>query len=68
VSPLCHEAILICRVCQADGYPVISCVGELTLGYLSLCLRIACVLEEALFSSGDAVAGFITAKTIVNLR
>jgi hypothetical protein len=68
VSPLSHEAVLIRRVRQTDGDPVVSRVGELALGDLCLCLWVARILQETLLSSGDAVAGFITAKKIVTLR
>lgn len=51
MGPLRYEAVLVCRVSQADGDAVVPNVGKLALGDLRLCLWVARVLQEALFSS-----------------
>lgn len=68
MGSLRYEAVLVCRVSQADGDPVVPSVGELALGDLRLCLGVACVLQEALFSSCDTITCFVAAMTIVNLN
>ena len=59
VGTLRYDAVLVCRVSQTDRDFVVPCVRELTFRYLHLCLRVVCLFQEVLFSSGDAISRLV---------
>ena len=64
VCTLWHKAVLVSGVGQTDGHSVVPGVGELSLSYLGLQIRISCVLQETFFKGGDAISSLVAATEL----